>query len=98
MGHVASHAPLRMSSTAAALYGSSCPYCQEAVEGLAALDRATRALRAEEQPDSHSLANRVINAARAEVRLGAMLWLDDPVTIRASPRGRKGAPSCPPGS
>ncbi|WP_405859919.1 hypothetical protein OG361_34635 [Streptomyces sp. NBC_00090] len=59
-------------------HSSSCPYCQEAVEGLAALDRATRALRAEEQPDSHSLANRVVNAVRAEVRLGAMLLLDDP--------------------
>ncbi|MFD7260108.1 hypothetical protein [Streptomyces sp. NPDC059874] len=55
-----------------------CPYCQEAVEGLTALDRATRALRGEQQPDSHSLANRVINAVRAEVRLGAMLLLDDP--------------------
>ncbi|MET9539064.1 hypothetical protein ABZY16_16405 [Streptomyces sp. NPDC006553] len=59
-------------------HSSSCPYCQEAVEGLAALDRATRALRTEEQPDSHSLANRVVNAVRAEVRLGAMLLLDDP--------------------
>ncbi|WP_405785806.1 hypothetical protein [Streptomyces sp. NBC_01367] len=59
-------------------HSSSCPYCREAVEGLAALDRATRALRAEEQPDSHSLANRVIDAVRAEVRLGTMLWLDDP--------------------
>ncbi|WP_051838174.1 hypothetical protein [Streptomyces sp. NRRL F-2580] len=59
-------------------HSTSCPYCQEAVEGLAALDRATLALRAEEQPDSHSLANRVINAVRAEVRLGTMLWLDDP--------------------
>ncbi|MGW6691355.1 hypothetical protein [Streptomyces sp. NPDC054961] len=59
-------------------HGVSCPYCLEAVRGLAALDRATRALRAEEQPDGHRLANRVINAVRAEVRLGAMLWLDDP--------------------
>ncbi|MEU9143296.1 hypothetical protein [Streptomyces sp. NPDC048349] len=59
-------------------HSSSCPYCREAVEGLAALDRATRALRAEEQPDGHGLANRVINAVRAEVRLGAMLVLDDP--------------------
>ncbi|MET9887563.1 hypothetical protein ABZZ20_31380 [Streptomyces sp. NPDC006430] len=55
-----------------------CPYCREAVEGLTALDRATRELRAEEQPDSHSLANRVIDAVRAEVRLGTMLLLDDP--------------------
>ncbi|MFE2560218.1 hypothetical protein ACFXGT_30200 [Streptomyces sp. NPDC059352] len=59
-------------------HSSSCPYCQEAVEGLAALDRATRALRAEEQPDSHSLADRVVDAVRAEMRLGAMLLLDDP--------------------
>ncbi|MEU2391423.1 hypothetical protein [Streptomyces sp. NPDC007369] len=55
-----------------------CPYCREAVEGLAALDRATRALRAEEQPDSRGLVNRVISAVRAEARLGAMLLLDDP--------------------
>ncbi|MET9465671.1 hypothetical protein ABZY44_12845 [Streptomyces sp. NPDC006544] len=59
-------------------HGVGCPYCREAVRGLAALERATRALRAEDQPDGHSLANRVINAVRAEVRLGAMLWLDDP--------------------
>ncbi|MGW7436909.1 hypothetical protein [Streptomyces sp. NPDC054849] len=55
-----------------------CPHCQEAVEGLTALDRATRALRGQRQPDGHGLANRVINAVRAEVRLGAMLLLDDP--------------------
>ncbi|MFD3538590.1 hypothetical protein ACFWUQ_03710 [Streptomyces sp. NPDC058662] len=59
-------------------YAAACPYCQEAAAGLAVLDRATRALRAEEQPDGRSLANRVIDAVRAEVRLGAMLWLDDP--------------------
>lgn len=55
-----------------------CPHCQEAVEGLTALDRATRALRGQRQPDSRGLANRVINAVRAEVRLGALLLLDDP--------------------
>ncbi|NXY94047.1 hypothetical protein HYE82_06490 [Streptomyces sp. BR123] len=55
-----------------------CPYCREAVEGLAVLDRATRALRAEEEPDSRRVVNRVIDAVRAEVRLGAMLLLDDP--------------------
>lgn len=59
-------------------HSSSCRYCQEAVEGLAALDRATRALRAREQPDSHRLVNRVITAVRAEARLGTMLLLDDP--------------------
>ncbi|MBT2471794.1 hypothetical protein J7E97_28990 [Streptomyces sp. ISL-66] len=56
---------------------SHCAFCRQAVEGLTALDRATCALRAEEQPDSHALANRVINAVRAEIRLGAMLLLDD---------------------
>ncbi|MEV7441831.1 hypothetical protein AB0O22_11845 [Streptomyces sp. NPDC091204] len=60
------------------LHRSSCPHCREAIEGLTALDRATRALRAEEHPDDHSLANRVIDAVRSEVRLGAMLLLDDP--------------------
>ncbi|MFI1279894.1 hypothetical protein ACH4U5_03895 [Streptomyces sp. NPDC020858] len=59
-------------------HSSRCPHCREAIEGLTALDRATRALRAEEQPDGHSLATRVINAVRSEVRLGAMLLLDDP--------------------
>ncbi|MBT2404925.1 MULTISPECIES: hypothetical protein [unclassified Streptomyces] len=57
---------------------SGCPYCRQAVEGLRALDQATRTLRAEEQPDVHHLANRVINAVRAEVRLGTSLPLDDP--------------------
>jgi hypothetical protein len=55
-----------------------CPHCQQAVEGLAALDEATRALRAEERPSGHSFADQVINAVRAEVRIGAMLPLDDP--------------------
>ncbi|MFJ8659706.1 hypothetical protein [Streptomyces sp. NPDC093795] len=50
-----------------------CPSCREAIERLTALDRATRALRAEERPDSHSLANRIISALRAEVRLGTLL-------------------------
>ncbi|MFB6477388.1 hypothetical protein ACFCXF_02865 [Streptomyces virginiae] len=59
-------------------HSSRCAHCREAIEGLTALDRATRALRAEEQPDGHSLATRVINAVRSEVRLGTMLLLDDP--------------------
>ncbi|MEU2117922.1 hypothetical protein ABZ567_20225 [Streptomyces sp. NPDC016459] len=57
---------------------SHCPSCREAIKGLRALDRATRALRAEERPDGHSLANRVISAVRAEVRLGTLLGLADP--------------------
>lgn len=57
---------------------ASCPYCREAAEGLAALDEATRALRAEERPSAHSLAEKVISAIRAEVRLGAILPLNDP--------------------
>ncbi|MFD7631462.1 hypothetical protein ACFV7Q_36560, partial [Streptomyces sp. NPDC059851] len=70
--------PPRDPVSAADPHTAQCPYCREAVEGLAGLDRATRALRAEEQPDSQGLVNRVINAVRAEVRLGAMLLLDDP--------------------
>ncbi|MFJ4865351.1 hypothetical protein [Streptomyces sp. NPDC088748] len=58
-------------------HSSRCPHCLEAIDGLTALDRATRALRAEEQPDGHSLATRVINAVRSEVRLGTLLLLDD---------------------
>ncbi|WP_141753617.1 hypothetical protein [Streptomyces agglomeratus] len=54
-----------------------CPYCRQAVDGLAALDEASRALRDKERPPGHSLAERVINAVRAEVRLGALLPLDD---------------------
>ncbi|MFD3547093.1 hypothetical protein ACFWUW_16045 [Streptomyces sp. NPDC058655] len=52
---------------------SRCPSCREAIEGLTALDRAARALRAQEGPDGHGVANRVIGAVRAEVRLGARL-------------------------
>ncbi|MEU4729911.1 hypothetical protein [Streptomyces sp. NPDC023588] len=59
-------------------HAGDCLHCRQAVEGLRALDQATRSLRAEEQPDGHGLANRVINAVRAEVRLGASLPLDDP--------------------
>lgn len=55
-----------------------CPYCVQAVEGLAALDTAIRALRAEERPSAQALADRVMRAVRAEVRLGRMLPLDDP--------------------
>ncbi|MGP3998864.1 hypothetical protein [Streptomyces sp. 8N706] len=56
---------------------AGCPYCRQAVEGLAALDEATRALRAQERPSGESLADRVMRAVRAEVRLGRMLPLDD---------------------
>ncbi|MGW2441335.1 hypothetical protein ACWCY1_32025 [Streptomyces goshikiensis] len=68
----------RASAGTADSHSIRCPCCREAIEGLAALDRATRALRAAECPDSHGLANRVINAVRAEVRLGALLMLNDP--------------------
>ncbi|MFJ3841994.1 hypothetical protein ACIPY6_41765 [Streptomyces sp. NPDC090054] len=63
---------------AADAHSSRCSWCHDAVDGLTALDRATRALRAEERPDGHNLANRVINAVRAEVRLGAILVLNGP--------------------
>lgn len=56
---------------------AECPYCQEAVEGLAALDRAVRGLRAD-QPSARTVADRVMQAVRAEVRLGRLIPLDDP--------------------
>lgn len=56
---------------------ADCRYCRQAVEGLAALDRATRTLRAE-RPSARTVADQVIRAVRAEVRLGRTLPLDDP--------------------
>ncbi|MFI9803134.1 hypothetical protein ACIHEJ_01950 [Streptomyces sp. NPDC052301] len=56
----------------------SCPHCREAVEGLAAVDAATRALRAEDTPGLHALADRVMDIVRAEVRFGRLLPLADP--------------------
>ncbi|GAB1336825.1 hypothetical protein ACE1SV_34150 [Streptomyces sp. E-15] len=55
----------------------SCPHCGEAVEGLATVSAATRALCAE-APGLHALADRVMNIVRAEVRLGRLLPLADP--------------------
>jgi uncharacterized alkaline shock family protein YloU len=57
----------------------SCPHCREAVEGLAALNAATRALRAKDPPGLQALAGRVMNIVRAEVRLGRLLPLADTV-------------------
>jgi hypothetical protein len=56
---------------------ANCPYCRQAGEGLAALDRSTRILRAD-RPNARTVAERVIRAVRAERRLGRMLPLDDP--------------------
>ncbi|MBT2511782.1 hypothetical protein J7I98_39675 [Streptomyces sp. ISL-98] len=79
-GRPLSHAweQARDTSTPADPHTAACPYCRQAVEGLAALDQATRALHAEEQPKGHGLAERVIRAVRAEVRIGAVLPLNDP--------------------
>ncbi|MEV7990652.1 hypothetical protein AB0O67_01705 [Streptomyces sp. NPDC086077] len=55
----------------------SCPYCREAVEGLATVNTATRALRAEDPPGLHALAERVMDAVRAEARLGRLVPLAD---------------------
>ncbi|WP_329191817.1 MULTISPECIES: hypothetical protein [unclassified Streptomyces] len=65
-------------AAAADPHTTGCTFCREAVEALTALDRATRALRAEERPDVRTLGDRIINAVRAETRLGPMLLLDDP--------------------
>ncbi|MXM66122.1 hypothetical protein GR925_22410 [Streptomyces sp. HUCO-GS316] len=56
---------------------SSCPHCREAVEGLAPLNAATRALRAKDPPGLQALADRVMNVVRGEVRLGRLLPLAD---------------------
>ncbi|MEU7414178.1 hypothetical protein AB0B40_33540 [Streptomyces sp. NPDC042638] len=56
----------------------SCPYCREAVEGLATAKTAARALRAEDTSGLHALADRVMAVVRAEVRLGRLLPLADP--------------------
>lgn len=56
---------------------AGCSHCRQAVEGLAVLDRTTRTLRAE-RPSARTVADRVIRAVRAEMRLGAMVPLDDP--------------------
>ncbi|MEU2931177.1 hypothetical protein ABZ636_40350 [Streptomyces sp. NPDC007251] len=56
----------------------SCPHCRDAVEGLSTVNAATRALRAEDPPGLHALADRVMDIVRAEVRLGRLLPLADP--------------------
>ncbi|MFJ5798593.1 hypothetical protein [Streptomyces decoyicus] len=56
---------------------AGCTYCQQATEGLTALDATTRTLRAE-RPSARTVADRVVRAVRAETRLGRMLPLDDP--------------------
>ncbi|MFF9785176.1 hypothetical protein [Streptomyces nigrescens] len=56
---------------------AGCTYCQQATEGLTALDATTRTLRAE-RPSARTVADRVVRAVRAEARLGRMLPLDDP--------------------
>ncbi|MFF3875851.1 Asp23/Gls24 family envelope stress response protein [Streptomyces sp. NPDC001978] len=57
---------------------ADCPYCRDAVEGLAALDSATQALREQEPPSTQNLISRVMDIVRNEVRLGPMLPLNDP--------------------
>ncbi|MGQ5655793.1 hypothetical protein ACUJ8H_38245 [Streptomyces sp. EKR5.2] len=60
-------------------HAASCPHCREAVEGLATLNAATRALRAKDPPGLQALAHRVMDIVRAEVRLGRLLPLADTV-------------------
>jgi hypothetical protein len=62
---------------------ADCPYCRDAVEGLAALDVATQALREQAPPSTQNVIARVMDVVRNEVRLGAMLPLGDPTrTLR----------------
>ncbi|WP_371484212.1 hypothetical protein [Kitasatospora sp. NBC_00315] len=55
-----------------------CPYCQQALQSLAALEQAAAALRTTEQPSSHHLTGNIMRAVRAEMHLGRILPLDDP--------------------
>ncbi|MFB7669264.1 hypothetical protein ACFC1R_36030 [Kitasatospora sp. NPDC056138] len=56
-----------------------CPYCRQAQQGLTALEQATAALRSAAQPgEQHHLTEQVMQAVRAEMRLGRLLPLDDP--------------------
>lgn len=55
----------------------SCPHCREAIEGLATLNTATRALRAKDPPGLQALADRIMRIVRTEVRLGRLLPLAD---------------------
>ncbi|MEU6774775.1 hypothetical protein [Streptomyces sp. NPDC046759] len=54
-----------------------CPHCREALQKLATVDAATRALRAD-TPRLRALADRVMDIVTAEVRLGRLLPLADP--------------------
>jgi len=63
---------------AADLHPVSCPHCREAVEGLATVNAAARALRDEDPPGLHALADRVMDVVRAEARFGRLLPLADP--------------------
>jgi hypothetical protein len=78
-GRLISHAWEQARTTPPGLdpHTAGCPYCRQAAEGLAALDRSTRILRAH-RPNARTVAERVIRAVRAERRLGRMLPLDDP--------------------
>ncbi|MDX3095628.1 Asp23/Gls24 family envelope stress response protein [Streptomyces sp. ME01-24h] len=60
---------------------ATCTYCRDAVDGLAALARATRALRDREPPDTQTIISRVMDIVRNEVLLGPMLPLGDPTRI-----------------
>ncbi|GAA5022355.1 Asp23/Gls24 family envelope stress response protein [Streptomyces siamensis] len=57
---------------------AECPYCHAAVQGLAALNAATTALRKRTPPGTQHLVARVMDIVRHEIRLGPMLPLNDP--------------------
>ncbi|WP_318199256.1 hypothetical protein [Streptomyces sp. SCL15-4] len=93
----------RDAASAADPHTVSCPHCREAVEGLATVDAATRALRAEDAAAHHALAGRVMDTVRAEVRLGRLLPLTDPdrdlrITEHAAARVLRQAADAVPGA
>ncbi|MFF4845426.1 Asp23/Gls24 family envelope stress response protein [Streptomyces collinus] len=57
----------------------TCPFCREAIASLATLKAATRALRGRAPAQLQALTGRIMSVIGAEVRLGRMLPLSDPV-------------------
>ncbi|MCD0486158.1 Asp23/Gls24 family envelope stress response protein [Streptacidiphilus sp. ASG 303] len=86
---------------------ADCPYCREAADGLRALGRAARSLRAQTpgarpEAGTDAFTARVMEAVRAEVRLGRLLPLGPPeerlrVSEAAAAKVLRGAADAVPG-
>lgn len=68
----------RDAPSAADSHAVSCPHCREAVDALATVDAAARALLDKDPPGLRALVDRVMDVVRAEARFGRLLPLADP--------------------